>query len=290
MNSHMVTIMRNNKMIEVNPCAKINLGLNITERRSDGYHNLETVFYPIPIYDSLSIEVLGADNMCNLKTGGICIDGDAADNLVVKAYKILCEDHQMPGVDIRLVKNIPTQAGLGGGSADCAFTITALNKLLCLNMSETEMMEKACRLGADCAFFVSHQPSYATGIGEQLTPIEFSLNGFWLLLVKPDMCVSTKEAFSKISPRKPERNCKDVVLKEPVSEWRHLLVNDFEYSIFPNYPLLQEIKSYIYEMGASYSAMSGSGSSLFGIFEERPCADVLLRKFGENIFVKVLPL
>lgn len=278
------------EMITVSPCAKINLGLNITERRQDGYHNLETIFYPIPLYDKISIEAAEGTGTCNLETDGITIAGAASDNLAAKAYKRLCKERTLPSVNIRLSKQIPTQAGMGGGSADCAFTITALNNLFDLHLSVGEMQSIAAELGADCAFFISPRPCYATGIGERLYPVNLSLKGLWLLIIKPDVCVSTKEAFSMINPHKPERNCKDIVTSEPIAKWRYILQNDFEYSIFAIHPELNEIKTFMYNSGALYAAMSGSGSSLFGIFDEEPDNNLFMDKFGNRIFIRSMRL
>ncbi len=254
------------------PIAKINLGLNVVEKRPDGYHNLETVFYPVPITDAL--EVFPMDSRfpspfdCDLKVTNIHIDGDEQRNLVVRAYNLLKKDFpDLPRVHAHLYKGIPTQAGMGGGSSDCGYMITLLDRLFSLGLSEQQMIDYAARLGADCAFFVVNRPSYAEGIGELLKPISLDLSGWYLAVVRPAIPVSTKEAFSLITPEHPIKNCRDIVL-QPVETWRAELTNDFEKSVFAIHPEIGAIKERLYQMGAVYAAMSGSGSSLFGLFRE----------------------
>lgn len=254
--------------------AKINLGLNVVERRPDGYHNLETVFYPVPIYDSLEVQAMDDEfpsaTDCDLKVTGIAVEGDEQRNLVVRAYNMLKADHEkLPRVHAHLHKTIPTQAGMGGGSSDCAAMIVLLNRCFALGLSDAQMEGYCARLGADCAFFVKGCPAYAEGIGELLQPIALRLEGWHLLVVRPDIPVSTKEAFALVSPRRPLMNCRDVV-EQPVERWRELLVNDFEQSVFAQYPAIGAVKQQLYEMGAAYAAMSGSGSALFGLFREQP--------------------
>lgn len=261
------------------PCAKINLGLNIVSKRADGYHNLETVFYPIPVTDILEVsEKTDADadsDDCSLSVDGAVIECEVSNNLVVKAYRLLAKDYKMPKVEIYLRKMIPMQAGLGGGSSDAAFMIRLLNKQFQLGMDSTTMEHYAARLGADCAFFIESKPCYATGIGEVLTPLshfcpkENILEGWWIVLVKPDVAVSTKDAFSGIKPKAPAKCCRDIVM-QPIETWKGELKNDFEDSIFPIHPELKEIKEQLYREGAVYAAMSGSGSTLFGLFREEP--------------------
>lgn len=256
------------------PCAKINLGLNIVGKRSDGYHNLETVFYPINLRDRLEIEELphtdGTDKPCTLVTDGISIAGPTTDNLVVKAYNTLKSLYPtLPNIAVRLTKNIPSQAGMGGGSSDCAYTVTAINKIFNLGMSIADMQQLTAELGADCPFFVNPEPSYATGIGEQLTPIDVDLSGYTIGIVKPPIMISTREAFAHVVPQRPRKCCKDIV-RQPIETWKDELVNDFEQSIAANYPMISEIKQELYGMGAVYAAMSGSGSALYGIFKQAP--------------------
>lgn len=248
------------------PRAKINLGLNIVEKRPDGYHNLETVFYPIDIHDTLEVV---PSNQLNLHLSGAPLEGDPNKNLVIRAWQLLQKDYGIPPVDIRLNKAIPSQAGLGGGSSDGAFMLRLLNDLFQLNIPLEELIQKAASLGADCPFFITDSPAYAEGIGEKLSPISLDLSQYHLLIIKPPVAVSTREAFANIIPQQTEVKCRDIV-KQDIRTWREQLMNDFEDSIFPQYPRLKEIKQQLYQQGALYAAMSGSGSSLYGFFEEKP--------------------
>lgn len=257
-----------NKMITY-PNAKINLGLHITEKRPDGYHNLETVFYPIPLQDALEVTKSDADYEYTLKISGMNIEGNNDDNLVVKAYRLLKQDYPtLSPIHIHMFKHIPTGAGLGGGSSDAAFMIKLLNEKFDLKLTIQQMEEYAARLGADCAFFIQNKPVFATGIGNIFEPIVLSLKGYYLVLVKPNIFVSTKDAFSKIKPKYPEISIKDIIQK-PITEWKSYLKNDFEYSVFQLYPEIAAIKDKLYDLGAVYASMSGSGSSVFGIFKEQ---------------------
>mgnify|MGYP000282377037 FL=1 len=258
------------------PCAKINLGLNIVSKREDGYHNLETVFYPIPLYDALEIKYMDekfpSDTACDLKVTGNVVDCDEQKNLVVKAYHILAADYQLQRIHTHLYKHIPSQAGLGGGSSDAAFMIRLLDERFRLNIGNPEMERYAARLGADCAFFIEAEPAYAEGIGDVLMPADGpdgNLQGYYLCVVKPDVAVSTKEAYSAITPKKPAKNCRDIV-RQPIETWKEELVNDFEEPIFKMHPELAAIKLKLYDQGAAYASMSGSGSALYGIFKEEP--------------------
>ena len=250
----------------IHPRAKINLGLNIVEKRPDGYHNLETVFYPINIHDTLEVE---PSDQLNLHLSGVALEGDPNQNLVIRAWQLLQKDYDIPPVDIRLNKAIPSQAGLGGGSSDGAFMLRLLNNLFQLNISEEDLIQKAASLGADCPFFITDTPAYAEGIGEILSPLSLDLSQYHLLIIKPPVAVSTREAFANITPQQTEVKCRDIV-KQDIRTWREQLTNDFEESIFPQYPRLKEIKQQLYQQGALYAAMSGSGSSLYGFFEEKP--------------------
>ena len=259
------------------PIAKINLGLNVVERRPDGYHNLETVFYPIPIQDVLEVnpQQPSYDSQqptpdCDLTVTGIDILGDVQQNLVVRAYQLLKHDYPtLPRVTARLDKVIPTQAGMGGGSSDCAYMIRLLNELFRLGLTDNAMIAYTARLGADCAFFIKSTPCYAEGIGERLEPISLDLSAWHIGIVRPDIPVPTRDAFRLIRPHRPQWPCREVV-KEPVETWRGRLVNDFEESVFALYPAIGRVKEQLYEMGATYAAMSGSGSALFGLFRESP--------------------
>lgn len=251
------------------PNAKINLGLDVVERRPDGYHNLETIFYPIPLQDILEITPATEEDApeYRFKMFNARFDGSDDDNLVVKAYKILAADHKLPKVDISLYKHIPTGAGLGGGSADAAFALKMLNEMATLALTDEELEVYAARLGADCAFFIKNRPAYATGIGNILTPTECSLAGYHLVLVKPDIHISTKEAYSLVVPAAPETPLTEIAART-AEEWKGAMKNDFEKSVFAKHPSCEAIKEKLYEMGAVYASMSGSGSSFFGIFKE----------------------
>lgn len=264
------------------PNAKINLGLNITEKRSDGYHNLETIFYPIPVEDALEIHILSDGNeKFRLHQAGLEIAGEVESNLVVKAYKLLDEQFDLPPVDIHLFKHIPSGAGLGGGSADAAFMLKLLNEKFNLGLSNEILEEYAARLGADCAFFIQNTPTYAEGIGNVFSPVSLSLKEYQLWLVKPDIFVSTRDAFSQIKPRHPEMSLKEII-QMPVSEWKKYMKNDFEESVFPQFPAIDEIKEEMYRQGAIYASMSGSGSSVYGLFATNAVLPDI--DFGEKAF------
>lgn len=258
------------------PCAKINMGLNVVSKRDDGYHNIETVFFPVPLCDILEVEMLkeqtASESSCELTVGGHSLDGDTQQNLVVKAYRLLAADHALPSVRARLLKRIPSQAGLGGGSSDAAFMIRLLNDLCQLHLTVGEMQNYAAGLGADCAFFITARPAFATGIGDILEPFDapaHMLRGCYLAIVKPDIAVSTAEAYRQITPAGPAVCCKDI-LREPVGTWKDRLNNDFEKPAFHAHPALKAMKDRLYGLGACYAQMSGSGSAMFGIFREAP--------------------
>ena len=275
------------------PCAKINLGLNIVSKGSDGYHNLETVFYPIPLTDALEIKYMDekfpSESPCDLKITGKDVDCNEEDNLVIKAYQLLAADFQLPRVHAHLVKRIPTQAGLGGGSSDAAYMIRLLDERFRLNIGIPEMERYAAKLGADCAFFITADPSYAEGIGDVLMPVDVpgaGLGGYYLAVVKPSVAVSTRDAYAAIVPKTPAKCCRDIV-RQPIETWKDELVNDFEAPIFAMHPELAAIKQSLYDAGAVYAAMSGSGSALFGIFREQPTG---LEKEFEGMFCQVMKL
>lgn len=275
------------------PCAKINLGLNIVSKRPDGYHNLETVFYPIPLTDALEIKYMDekfpSESPCDLKITGNDVDCNEEDNLVIKAYQLLAADFQLPRVHAHLVKRIPTQAGLGGGSSDAAYMIRLLDERFRLNIGIPEMERYAAKLGADCAFFITADPSYAEGIGDVLMPVDVpgaGLAGYYLAVVKPSVAVSTRDAYAAIVPKTPAKCCRDIV-RQPIETWKDELVNDFEAPIFAMHPELAAIKQSLYDAGAVYAAMSGSGSALFGIFREQPTG---LEKEFEGMFCQVMKL
>ena len=262
------------------PNAKINLGLDIVEKRPDGYHNLETVFYPIPLCDILEITPATDKDAPDytFKMYNAVFDGNDDDNLVIKAYKALAADYKLPKVDISLYKHIPTGAGLGGGSADAAFALKMLNEIADLGLGTEELCTYAARIGADCAFFIGNTPAYATGIGNILTPTPCSISGYHLVLVKPDIHVSTKDAYALVTPQKPEQPLTEIAAR-PIHEWKGEMKNDFEKSIFAKYPEMAKIKDDLYSMGAVYASMSGSGSSFFGIFKEEQDIDRIKELF-----------
>lgn len=275
------------------PCAKINLGLNIVSKREDGYHNLETVFYPIPLYDALEIKYMDekfpSSVACDLKVTGNAVECDEQSNLVVKAYNLLANDYKLPHVHAHLYKHIPSQAGLGGGSSDAAFMIRLLDERFRLNIGNPEMEKYAVQLGADCAFFIEAEPAYAEGIGDQLMPVDGpmgNLDGYYLAIVKPDVAVSTKEAYSAITPKPTQKSCREIV-RQPIETWKDELINDFEAPIFKLHPVLADIKEKLYQQGAKYAAMSGSGSALFGIFKAEPCG---LKQLFADCFCEVMRL
>lgn len=278
--------------------AKINLGLNIVGKREDGYHNLETVFFPVGIEsgmpqqpeafdDILEVTLVeGKPTGCKFQLMGRKIDCNPENNLVVKAATLFIRSYfdkfgvaeDMGMITVTLDKHLPDGAGLGGGSADASFTLLALNELLGDPFSAEELARLALRLGADCPFFIYNTPCFAEGIGEVLNPVEIDLKGKWLLIVKPSVYVSTKDAFSGIKPRRPEFDLRFLQYL-PLEEWRGKVRNDFEDSIFPLHPELAEIKESLYESGAVYASMSGSGSSLYGIFGSEEKAKSCLELF-----------
>ena len=252
------------------PNAKINLGLHITARRPDGYHDLDTIFYPIPLCDALEVVPVstgknGSD--CTFHLAGASLDGCADDdNLVVRAYRQLKKHYpELPDVEVWLYKHIPSGAGLGGGSADATFMLRLLNDLFQLHIPDDELETHAATLGADCPFFVRNAPVRATGTGNLFTPLDLSLEGYRMVVVKPPVFVSTREAFSRVTPQPPATPLRERIA-QPISRWRDTIVNDFEQSIFPQHPELSAIKETLYRQGAVYASMSGSGSALYGLF------------------------
>ena len=261
------------------PNAKINIGLFVTEKRTDGYHNLETIFYPIPLKDKIECHISDTNDSSLIITG-IRIDGNTSDNLVMKAYNLLKLSHNLPNLNFTLEKNIPFGAGLGGGSADAAFVLTLLNTTYNLGLSIAELEYIASKIGADCPFFIQNIPVFATGIGNEFHPISFSLSGYFLVLVKPPIHVSTPQAYKNINPQKPDFDLKTIHLL-PIKEWKHVIFNDFETNVFIQHPEIEQIKDSLYQQGALYASMSGSGSSVFGIFPKQ----VNITNLFQNSFV-----
>lgn len=251
------------------PNAKINIGLSITGRRPDGYHNIESVFYPINLQDAVEIKTIEGEEPqggYNLKVSGTILDGTPDDNLVVKAYQLLRKDFNFPAQKIHLYKHIPVGAGLGGGSSDAAAIIKMLNEKFALGLTSEQMQHYAVQIGADCPFFINNTPVFATGIGNIFTPIELSLHGKTIILVKPDIFVSTRDAYALVKPS-PAAIPLTEAIKQPISEWKQIITNDFEKSVFAKYPEIAAIKDKLYDMGALYASMSGSGSAVYGIFD-----------------------
>lgn len=251
------------------PNAKINIGLNITEKRPDGYHTIETVFYPIGLCDVLEIAPSTSCTDYSFSSSGIAIGGDPENNLIIKALRLLCIDYVIPPVDISLIKNIPFGAGLGGGSSDAAFMLKALNELFELKLSVEKLEAYALKLGADCPVFIQNKAVFATGIGHIFSDVQVSLDGYFLVLIKPDMHVSTPEAYAKVVPQKPEFDLRESI-QLPVSEWKNRIKNDFEPSVFARFPAIAHLKEKLYDAGACYASLSGSGSSVYGLFTHEP--------------------
>ncbi|MGN0211734.1 MAG: 4-(cytidine 5'-diphospho)-2-C-methyl-D-erythritol kinase [Muribaculaceae bacterium] len=265
------------------PNAKINLGLNIVSRRADGYHDIETVFYPIDLTDILEVVPAKGDD-ATLTTYGRAIDCPVEKNLVMKAFRLMQRECGAPLADIYLDKIIPDGAGLGGGSADAAFTMLAVNEMFGLGVPAERLAALAATIGADCPFFIYNRPMMATGIGDVLTDVDLTLRGYRMLLVKSDeISVPTALAYSRVTP-KPSDTPITEILRRPIAEWQGALKNDFEPSVFASFPQLAEVKAEMLRHGALYAAMSGSGSSIFGIFDSANMADKAdFAKFG-NIF------
>lgn len=253
------------------PNAKINLGLYITSKRPDGYHNLQSCFYPVRWCDALEILPAGEERF---DMTGLPVPGNPESNLCLKAYKLLQADFNLPPVHMHLHKVIPMGAGLGGGSADAAFTLKILNKQFELNLTDDALEAYARQLGSDCAFFIRNKPVIATEKGDVFSPAELDLTGYTCVIVYPGIHITTAEAYANITPRKP--TCKmDMLLKQDVSVWKDVLKNDFEEALFPKYPELPQIKDKLYAAGAAYASMTGSGSAVYGLFKSEPEATLV---------------
>ncbi len=253
------------------PNAKINLGLNITEKRSDGFHNIETIFYPVYWCDVLeAIEnksYKAGEEKLSLTITGISIDGSATDNIIHKAYNLLDATYKLPPIKAHLHKIIPMGAGLGGGSADGAFFIKLLNYKFSLNLSVEEQINYAKKLGSDCAFFIENKAVFASEKGNVFAPIIIDLSKFYIVLIYPAIHSNTALAYKSIIPATPEKNIKEII-SQPIATWKNILRNDFERNLFVHYPELESIKNKLYQAGALYASMSGSGSAMYGIFEK----------------------
>ncbi len=250
----------------VYPNAKINLGLNIIARRPDGFHEIESCFIPIGLSDTLELAL--TNGKTEIETEGIDIPGDIRENLCVKAWEIMHKQYQIPSVRIHLKKEIPIGAGLGGGSSDAAFMLKALNTFFKLNLPDNVLTDFASGLGSDCSFFIKNVPAIASGRGEKLHPFEIALGEYRLVLIYPGIHISTAEAYSLVEAMKPQVSI-ETILSDTPEDWPNRLNNDFEVSVFENYPLIGEIKDKLYSLGAVYASMSGSGSTVYGIFKKR---------------------
>ena len=247
------------------PNAKINLGLNIVEKREDGFHNLETCFYPIPLFDSL--EIIPSKEF-KFQSFGRKIPGKEEFNLCIKAFRLLQEDFNIPNVEILLVKNIPMGGGLGGGSSNGAFTLKMLNQLFDLNLDRETLEKYALTLGSDCPFFIENKTSLAFGRGEIFKKTTLNLSGYTLAIANPNIHVSTKNAFDGIKAQFPAKSIKEII-SHPPPEWKNDLVNDFEMTVLKQYPEIEAIKKEMYQKGAIYASMTGTGSTVYGIFDNQ---------------------
>ena len=249
------------------PNAKINIGLNIIGKRPDGFHNIETIFYPIGLSDILEINI--SNNKINFKNTGLSVENkNFESNICYKAYQELNSDFSLKPIDIHLHKIIPFGAGLGGGSSDASFTLKAINSLMKLNLDNRALLKYAEKIGSDCPFFIINKPCYAIEKGNILTPIDLNLKGYYFILISPEIHVNTGMAYLGTTPKKPTKSLLDLI-KQPIENWKETIKNDFEDSVFRNHPELKEIKDNLYNLGAIYASMSGSGSAVFGIFKNK---------------------
>jgi 4-diphosphocytidyl-2-C-methyl-D-erythritol kinase len=263
------------------PNCKINLGLQITGQRTDGFHNIETIFYPLPLCDALEIVAAPSNDFTFT---GEAIPGNVNDNLCVKAFQLLKTDFPaLPAIHLHLHKIIPLGAGLGGGSADAAFTLLLLNDKFQLQLTQQQLADYASVLGSDCAFFIYNTACQGSGKGEILNPVSLNLSGYSFVLVYPRISVNTAWAYSQIKPTDPKKSINEII-QEPIDKWKNDLVNDFEEPVFESFPIIGEIKRQFYEQGALYAAMTGSGSTVFGIFPKNKIAGLSF-KAGYQIFL-----
>ena len=272
------------------PNCKINIGLNIISKRADAYHNIETVFYPLNWYDAVEIIPLSDNNALSASPhftqSGLSIPGKEADNICLKAYQILKKDFPgIPAVNMHLHKTIPAGAGMGGGSANGAFTLLLINKKFNLNLSPEQLVQYALQLGSDCPFFIINEPCYARERGEKMEMITLNLSSYSFLIVHPAIHVNTTWAFSRVTPARPPKPVKTIV-QQPVGTWKEELVNDFELPVFSQYPQIAQIKKLLYDNGALYASLSGSGSSVYGIFSKNKVPEL---KWDKNYTQKAMP-
>lgn len=268
------------------PNCKINLGLHIIGKRADGYHNLQTVFYPLNLCDALEViphQTPNSPSACSFTSSGLTIAGDPENNLCVKAFHLLKQDFpQLPSLQLHVHKVIPMGAGLGGGSADGAFTLRLLNDQFALGLTTEQLLLYALQLGSDCPFFIYNKPCFATSRGEVLEPFEVDLSDHRIVVVHPGIHVSTAWAFAQLHPAPPEASLKEILL-QPIATWKDQLINDFELAVLDQYPVIQEIKQELYKQGAMYASLSGSGSAVYGIFPK--AQSISLHHFPPTFFV-----
>ncbi len=258
--------------MELKANCKINLGLRVLRRRADGFHDIETVMLPVrELCDELSVIPHLPNSVLNV--AGIGVDCPAEKNICMRTVRLMQREYGIGEVKIRLRKNIPTGAGLGGGSSDAAFTLRALNGEFSLGLSDEKLEEFGAELGSDVPFFIRNIPQLCTGRGEIMSPVEVALSGKWIVILKPEISVPTAEAYAGITPGDKGVPVAEV-LEQGIGEWRKLLVNDFEKSVFAKYPAIGRLKELLYDEGAAYASMSGSGSAVFGIFDREPPLDV----------------
>ncbi|NIJ55577.1 4-(cytidine 5'-diphospho)-2-C-methyl-D-erythritol kinase [Dyadobacter arcticus] len=258
------------------PNAKINIGLNIVEKRADGFHNIQSCFYPVQWTDALEIT---AAPVFSFESNGISIPGNGQDNLCAKAYQLLTQDFDLPPVKLNLLKSIPIGAGLGGGSSDAAFTLKALNQHFGLDIPVEKQVNYARRLGSDCAFFILNKPAYCFAKGDEFESIDLSLAGKWIVLANPGIHISSAEAYAGVQAKQSALDLR-TLLSKPVVDWKHHVKNDFEATLFNKYTLLQDIKAELYNLGAEYASMSGSGSTLYAIFDQEKNLKTNFPKFS----------
>ncbi|MBS1921410.1 MAG: 4-(cytidine 5'-diphospho)-2-C-methyl-D-erythritol kinase [Bacteroidetes bacterium] len=272
------------------PNCKINLGLHVLRKRADGFHDIETVFYPLIFTDALEIiynpeKEPNSSQAISFTSSGIPLQLSAEENICVKAYYLLKKDFpQLAPVKMHLHKIIPTGAGLGGGSADGAYTLKLLNEKFILGLNKEQLNLYALQLGSDCPFFIFNKPSFATGQGEILEEINVDLSNYKIVLINPGIHLNTKWAFSQITPALPNRSIKEIIL-QPVETWKNSLINDFEIPVFQNHPEIRKIKTQLYSANAEYASMTGSGSTLFGIFKKETATSFT---FPKHYFIKEL--
>ncbi len=264
------------------PNAKINIGLYITSKRSDGYHNIETIFYPIMKCNDI-LEVINSPlGIDKFSCSGLKIDGKAEDNLCMKALRLMRQYAEIPPVLVHLHKEIPAGSGLGGGSADAAFMLKLLNQQYNINLSDFQLMEIASDIGADCSFFIKNQPVLARGIGNKFFDIQLSLKGLWILIVVPDLHINTELAYSTISLQFEDESIEEKIIK-PVTAWQGLISNTFEVPLSKEYPIINKIREKMFEAGALYVSLSGSGAAIYGLFKSKPLLGDWSFKFKTHI-------